>query len=74
MYLCTYVGTQLVRTTTMTDNDDDTLHTRCAWAGGTCTNYPDFFENHHFHILFTVLLSLMYFFSKNFLFTIHVDS
>jgi hypothetical protein len=21
------------------------FYTRCAWAGGTCANYPDFFEN-----------------------------
>ena len=25
-------------------------NTRCAWAGGTCANYPDFFENHQFHV------------------------
>ncbi len=23
----------------------------CAWAGGTRANYPDFFENHQFHVI-----------------------
>ena len=25
-------------------------YTCCAWAGGTCVNYPDFFENNQFHV------------------------
>jgi hypothetical protein len=35
------------------------LNTRCAWAGGTCVNYPDFFlfENHQFHIIYCVTLA-----------------
>jgi len=29
-----------------------------AWAGGTsCANYPDFFEKHHFHVIYCVTLA-----------------
>ena len=31
-------------------------NTRCAWAGGTCANNPDFFENHQFHVIYCVTL------------------
>jgi hypothetical protein len=48
-------------------------YTRCAWAGGTCANYPDFFEYHQFHIMYCVTLTDVLF-SKNFWFTIHVNS
>jgi hypothetical protein len=40
-------------------------NTRCAWAGGTCANYPDFFENHQFHVIYCVTLAFVLF-SKNF--------
>jgi len=40
-------------------------NTRCAWAGGTCANYPDFFENHQFHVIYCVTLAYVLF-SKNF--------
>ena len=40
-------------------------------AGGTCANYPDFFENHKFHVIYCVTLAYVLF-SKNFWFTIHV--
>ena len=44
------------------------IYTRCTWAGVTCVNYPDFFENHQFYCV-----SLAHvLFSKNFWFTIHV--
>ena len=33
------------------------IHTRCTWAGGTCANYPDFFENHQFHVIYCVTLA-----------------
>jgi len=44
-------------------------YTRWAWAGGTCANYPDFFENHQFHVIIysTVLLSHLYSFFEEFL-------
>ncbi len=48
-----------------------TKNTRCAWAGGTCANFPDFFENHHFHVIYCVTLAFVLF-SKNFRFTIHI--
>ena len=44
---------------------DKPLNTRCAWAGGTCVNYPDFFENHQFHVIYCVTLAYVLF-SKNF--------
>ncbi len=37
------------------------LYTRCAWAGGTCVNYPDFFENHQFHVIYCVTLAFVLF-------------
>ncbi len=40
-------------------------YTRCAWAGGTCVNSPDFFENHQFHVTYCVTLTYVLF-SKNF--------
>ena len=50
------------------------MNTRCAWAGGTCcANYPDFFKNNQFHVIYCVTLSYVLFL-KNFWFTIHVDS
>jgi hypothetical protein len=48
-----------------------TQNTRCAWAGGTCANYPNFFENHQFHVIYCFTLAYVLF-SKNFRFTIHV--
>jgi hypothetical protein len=39
-------------------------NTRCAWAGGTCANYPDFFENHQFHVIFCVTLAYFTFFEE----------
>ncbi len=45
-------------------------YTRCAWAEGTCANYPDYLENHQFHVI-TVLLLHMYFFEE---FLIHNES
>ncbi len=46
-------------------------NTRCAWAGGTWfANYPDFFENHQFHVIYCVTLAYVIF-SKNFWFTIY---
>jgi len=32
---------------------------------GTCANYPDFFENHQFHVIYCVTLAYVLF-SKNF--------
>jgi hypothetical protein len=34
-----------------------TKNTRCAWAGGTYTNYPDFCKNHQFHVIYCVNLA-----------------
>ena len=37
---------------------DSKINTHCAWAGGTCVNYPDFFlENHQFHVIYCVTLA-----------------
>ena len=32
------------------------VNTRCTWAGGTCANYPFFFENCQFHVNYRVTL------------------
>ena len=54
----------------------DMTHTLAArGSGGTCANYPDFCENHQFHVIYsTALLSYVYFLSKYFRFTIHANS
>ena len=36
-------------------------NTRCTWAGGTYLNYPDFFENHQFHVIHCVILAHVFF-------------
>jgi hypothetical protein len=37
------------------------INTHCVWAGGTCANYPDFFENHQFHVIYCVTLAFVLF-------------
>jgi len=51
------------------------IYTRCAWAGGTLCGFPDFVIIISF-MLFTLLCFLLfiYFISKNFWFTIHMNS
>ena len=49
------------------------LCSRAARAGGTCVNYPDFFHNHQFHVIYCVTLSYEHCFEE-FLIQIHMDS
>ena len=37
-------------------------NTCCVWAGGTNANYPDFCENHQFHVIYCItLMCVLYF-------------
>jgi hypothetical protein len=40
------------------------INTRCARAGGTCANYPDFLENHQFHVIYCVTLANVLYFEE----------
>jgi len=45
--------------------------------GEPCASFPDFCDNCQFHVIYSIVLcflSFMYFISKNFWFTIHMDS
>ena len=33
--------------------------TACGWAGGTCASFPDFCDNHQFHVILLCLLLLI---------------
>ena len=45
-------------------------YTHCAWAGGTCAKYPDFFKNHQFNVIYCVTLAYVLF--QEFLVHIHI--
>jgi hypothetical protein len=40
------------------------VHTCCAWAGGTNANYPDFCKNHQFHVIYCVTLAYVLYFEE----------
>ena len=39
-------------------------NTRCTWAGGTYVNYPDFCENHQFHVIYCVTIVYVLYFPE----------
>jgi hypothetical protein len=39
-------------------------NTCCVWAGGTNANYPDFCENHQFHVIYCITLMCVLYFEK----------
>ena len=41
--------------------------THCTWAGGTYANYPDFCENHQFHVIYCVTLAYYVLYVEEFL-------
>ena len=42
----------------------DRFYTRCMWAEGTYANYPDFCEDHQFHVIYCVTLAYVLYFEK----------